>query len=136
MLYKILKTLVLPPTSLFVLLMVGWLLQRRWPRLGRSFLLLLLAVTYLATTPFLAGDWLVALEIFLFGTLGIYALSAAYAGYGEAPVAAYLRPALAALGVALLWPIGSTWHLGAAAVTLAILALTVVQGRQRIAQAT
>ena len=89
-----------------------------------------------AYTPFLAGDWLVALEIFLFGTLGIYALSAAYAGYGEAPVAAYLRPALAALGVVLLWPIGSTWHLGAAAVTLAILALTVVQGRQRIAQAT
>ena len=62
MLYKILKTLVLPPTSLFVLLLVGWLLQRRWPRLGRSFLLLLLAVTYLATTPFLAGELMAPLQ--------------------------------------------------------------------------
>ncbi len=80
-----------------------------------------------AYTPFLAGDWAVAMEIFVFGTVGVYALSAAYEGYAEAPVAVYLRPVMAALGVALLWPLDMVWHLGALVVFAGVFALTLVQ---------
>ncbi len=62
MLYKILKILVLPPTSFVVLFIAGWLLQKRWPRLGRGFLWGLLAVVYLATTPFVAGELMAPLQ--------------------------------------------------------------------------
>ena len=63
MLYAIAKTLVLPPTSFFILFFAGLLLKRRWPRLGRSFLVVLLMVVYLATTPFVAGELMAPLQI-------------------------------------------------------------------------
>ncbi len=72
-----------------------------------------------AYTPFLSGDWVIATDIFIFGTLGIYALAAAYEGYAEAPVHVVLRPLLAVAGVALLWPLELAWHLAGAA-TLAL----------------
>ncbi len=62
MLYAILKTLVLPPTSLFILFLVAWLLKKRWPRLGRALLWGLLLVVYLATTPFIAGELMAPLQ--------------------------------------------------------------------------
>lgn len=62
MLYTILKTLILPPGCFFVLFLVGWLLTRWWPRLGRTFLVALLAMAYLATTPFLAGELMAPLQ--------------------------------------------------------------------------
>lgn len=63
MLYTFVKTVVLPPTSFFVLLFVGLLLRRRWPGLGRIFLTVLLLAVYLATTPFLAGELMAPLQV-------------------------------------------------------------------------
>jgi TRAP-type uncharacterized transport system fused permease subunit len=59
-----------------------------------------------AYTPFLAGDFLVSLWIFAFGTVGIYALTAAVSGWMEAPISWLERGLLAATGIALLWPTG------------------------------
>jgi TRAP transporter 4TM/12TM fusion protein len=75
-----------------------------------------------AYTPFLSGDVLVALEIFFFGTIGVYALIAALEGHAEAPVAIWMRPVLAAIGVALLWPNALLVHLGGAAAMAAFMA--------------
>jgi TRAP transporter 4TM/12TM fusion protein len=86
-----------------------------------------------AYTPFLSGDWLVAIEIFVFATVGIYALAIAYEGYGEAPIAIYWRPVLAASGVALLWPLALVWHLGALALFVGLFAITLRQGRHAAA---
>jgi len=86
-----------------------------------------------AYTPFLSGDWPIAIEIFLFGTLGVYALAAAYEGYAEAPVQMALRPFMAAAGVALLWPLDLVWHLAAAAVLAATFTISLVQGRRTAA---
>lgn len=62
MLYKILKTLVLPPTSFFVVFFIGLLLTRWRPRLGRAVLWSLLAVVYLASTSFVAGELMAPLQ--------------------------------------------------------------------------
>ena len=83
-----------------------------------------------AYTPFLSGDWPIAIEIFLFGTLGVYALAAAYEGYAEAPVQMALRPFMAAAGVALLWPLDLVWHLAAAALLVATFTISLMQGRR------
>ena len=82
-----------------------------------------------AYTPFLAGDWAVAFEIFAFGTIGIYGLAAAYEGYGEAPVPIYLRVPLAAAGVVALWPLAIHWHALAAGVVIGIVAFTILRNR-------
>jgi TRAP transporter 4TM/12TM fusion protein len=76
-----------------------------------------------AYTPLLSGDWGAAIEVFAFGTAGLYGLAAAYEGYGEAPVPIYLRPLLAVSGVALLWPLALVWHLCALVPLVALLAL-------------
>ena len=62
MLRDILKFLVLPPTSLLVGLLVSALLLRRWPRLGRSLLWVLLGLFYLICTPFVAGELMSRLQ--------------------------------------------------------------------------
>ncbi|HEY9538278.1 MAG TPA: YdcF family protein [Kiloniellaceae bacterium] len=54
MLYFIAKTLVLPPTCFFVLLLAALLLRRWSRRLGRWLLWSLLLVVYASTTPFVA----------------------------------------------------------------------------------
>ena len=62
MLYTILKTVVLPPTLFFVLLLLGWLLMK-WRRVVGLFVLWpLLAAAYLATTPFAAGELMAPLQ--------------------------------------------------------------------------
>lgn len=62
MLYMIAKILVLPPTSFFVLFLLGLLLGRWRRRLGRAFLWGLFLVVYLSTTPFLAGELMAPLQ--------------------------------------------------------------------------
>ena len=57
-----------------------------------------------AYTPFLSGDPLQALGIFLFATVGVYALVAAIEGHAEAPYPAIVRPVLAIAGMACMWP--------------------------------
>jgi TRAP-type uncharacterized transport system fused permease subunit len=61
-----------------------------------------------AYTPFLAGDFWLSLWIFAFGTVGIYALTAAISGWMEARASWLERALLAATGTALLWPTGPT----------------------------
>lgn len=46
----IVRAFVLPPFSLFFLVVVGWVLHRWWPRLGRSVIILALVVFYLLCT--------------------------------------------------------------------------------------
>jgi len=62
MFYSIVTQLVLPPALFLVLLFVGLLLKWRWPRLGRSFLWVLLLAVYLCTTPWLAGELMAPLQ--------------------------------------------------------------------------
>jgi TRAP-type uncharacterized transport system fused permease subunit len=74
-----------------------------------------------AYTPFLAGDALAALAIFAFAAAGMYALTAALAGYAESPLGWPARAVLTASGVVLLWPLVWEWKLaalGAAALAL------------------
>jgi TRAP-type uncharacterized transport system fused permease subunit len=76
-----------------------------------------------AYTPFLAGDTVSALTIFAFGTLGIYCLTAAIAGYAETRLNWPLRAVMAAVGVLLLWPVDSIWKLLGCAVFAGTIAL-------------
>ena len=62
MLYMLLKSLILPPGCFFILVVIGWLVGKWRPRLGRVLLWALLVVGYLATTPFLAGELLAPLQ--------------------------------------------------------------------------
>ncbi|MCW8836363.1 MAG: TRAP transporter fused permease subunit [Rhodospirillales bacterium] len=57
-----------------------------------------------AYTPFLYGDYVVAFKIFAFGSVGLYALTAAIDGHLEASLSWFARAVLLAGGVALLWP--------------------------------
>lgn len=84
-----------------------------------------------AYTPFLSGDWVVALEIAIVGSIGIYGLASAYEGYGEAPVPIYLRPLLAAAGIAALWPLAWYWHAIAVAIIIGGSILTVMLARRQ-----
>ena len=78
-----------------------------------------------AYTPFLSGDIALALEVFVFACLGIYALTGAIEGHLETALPAPLRAMYAALGLALLWPLAWPWHAGAALAVLAVLAWNV-----------
>ena len=83
-----------------------------------------------AYTPFLSGDIALALEIFVFACLGIYALTGAIEGHLEGPLAAPLRSVFAALGVALFWPLAWPWHAVAGVAVVAILAWNVSRARE------
>ena len=74
-----------------------------------------------AYTPLLSGDWLLALEISVYASFGIYALAAAWEGYAEWPVPLLFRPVLFALGVALIWPVGRIYDIVAIAGVIAVL---------------
>jgi uncharacterized SAM-binding protein YcdF (DUF218 family) len=62
MMYVIAKILVLPPTSFFVLFLLGLLLKRWRPKVGRALLWSLLVTVYLSTTPYLAGELMAPLQ--------------------------------------------------------------------------
>lgn len=57
-----------------------------------------------AYTPFLSNDWTAVVPIFLFGTVGLYALVGAIQGYLEGVIQWYWRIVLLGIGIVLLWP--------------------------------
>ena len=83
-----------------------------------------------AYTPFLAGDFWLSLWIFAFGTVGIYALTAAISGWMEAPISWLERILLAATGTALLWPTGPTVNVPGFVFFLALFALNLWRARK------
>lgn len=89
-----------------------------------------------AYTPFLSDDFAVVFQIFLFGLLGIYALIVAMEGHAEAAVAWYLRPVIAAIGVALLWPNDLLVHIIGAVLLVGFMTINVRIDRRRVADGT
>jgi TRAP-type uncharacterized transport system fused permease subunit len=83
-----------------------------------------------AYTPFLAGDFWLSLWIFAFGTVGIYALTAAISGWMEAPVSWPERVLLAATGTALLWPTGPVVNVPGFVFFLALFAFNLWRARK------
>ncbi len=63
-----------------------------------------------AYTPFLYGDWSQALEIFLFGVVGLYAFAAAFQGHLERDHGVAARTLLAVFAVCLLFPQQALLH--------------------------
>jgi TRAP transporter 4TM/12TM fusion protein len=88
-----------------------------------------------AYTPFLAGDFWLSLWIFAFGTVGIYALTAAISGWMEAPLSWLERILLAATGIALLWPTGPIVNVPGFLFFLALFAFNLWRGRKSRPQA-
>jgi TRAP-type uncharacterized transport system fused permease subunit len=81
-----------------------------------------------AYTQFLAGDFWLSLWIFAFGTVGIYALTAAISGWMEAPLS------WLATGTALLWPTGPTVNVPGFVLFLVLFAFNLWRGRKSRAQ--
>ncbi len=79
-----------------------------------------------AYTPFLSGDWMVALQIFVFALFGVYAIAAAMEGYMENRLSALFRALALLAGLACLFPLWWVNVLGAAVVV----ALLVVNRQQ------
>lgn len=77
-----------------------------------------------AYTPLLSGDPLVAIGIFCFGTVGLYALTAAAEGWSEWPLAWPARLVFACIGALLLWPAGWLVNAGALAAFVTIMILS------------
>ncbi|HKK96623.1 MAG TPA: TRAP transporter fused permease subunit [Marivita sp.] len=57
-----------------------------------------------AYTPFLSGDWPAMIQVFCFGVIGIYGLSAALQGCMEKPFGVLMRGLCLVAGFACLWP--------------------------------
>ena len=81
-----------------------------------------------AYTPFLGDDLLESLQVFAFGTLGLYAIIGALEGHLENPVGWPLRIVLAAIGAALLWPNEIAVHFGGAVLLVGLIAWNVRRG--------
>ena len=77
----------------------------------------------MAYSPFLAGDWLVALEIFFFSVFGIYAIAAALQGCMERPIGWIERVVVFAAGVACVWPGNILIDIAGAVAVVGLLAL-------------
>ena len=75
-----------------------------------------------AYTPFLHGDWLLALEIFGFTLVGLYAFAAAFQGHLETDLGLPLRLLLAVVAIALIFPNQQALHWGGLVSFAAILA--------------
>jgi TRAP transporter 4TM/12TM fusion protein len=86
-----------------------------------------------AYTPFLVGDPVQSLTIFVFGTIGLYCLSGAWAGFLEGPLPLWVRPILAGIGALLLWPNSLMWNIGGLVIFAAFMALS-VRAERRIAR--
>jgi TRAP transporter 4TM/12TM fusion protein len=74
-----------------------------------------------AYTPFLYGDWFVALEIFAFTLVGLYAFAAAFQGHLETDHGWPLRLLLGGAALALVFPNLDWLHWGGLAAFLLIL---------------
>ncbi|MEM7566180.1 MAG: TRAP transporter fused permease subunit [Pseudomonadota bacterium] len=86
-----------------------------------------------AYTPFLSGDPLTILLIFLKGVVGVYGLSAFLEGHMEAPLGWPARIVAGVAGAAALWPQAPLVNAAGIAVTIALLALSVRTDRTRMA---
>ncbi len=73
-----------------------------------------------AYTPFLYGNWVIALEIFFFSMIGLFVFAAAFQGHLETDHNLPLRLLLSIIAVMLLWPNNPLLH------WLGLLAFTVV----------
>jgi TRAP-type uncharacterized transport system fused permease subunit len=58
----------------------------------------------IAYTPFLSGDWPVAIRIFLFGVVGVYGMAGVLQGCLEKPIGWLARGLLWVASIACLWP--------------------------------
>ena len=76
-----------------------------------------------AYTPYLSGDWLIAIEITFFAAFGIYALAVGWEGYGEHPIPLWLRPVIFAIGIFLIWPSGRLSQILAVVALVAVMML-------------
>ena len=70
-----------------------------------------------------------------FGTVGIYALTAAISGWMEAPISWLERILLAATGTALLWPTGPVVNVPGFVFFLALFTFNLWRGRRSRRQA-
>jgi TRAP-type uncharacterized transport system fused permease subunit len=86
-----------------------------------------------AYTPFLVGDPMQSLTIFVFGTIGLYCLSGAWAGFLEGPLPLWVRPILAGIGALLLWPNSLMWNIGGLVIFAAFMTLS-IQAERRVAR--
>jgi len=86
-----------------------------------------------AYTRFLEGDLALSLWIFAFGTVGIYALTAAMSGYMEHRINVLERIVMAAIGTALLWPTGPTVNVPGMVCFALMLAFNLWRGRRQAA---
>jgi TRAP-type uncharacterized transport system fused permease subunit len=86
-----------------------------------------------AYTPFLVGEPVQSLTIFVFGTIGIYCISGAWAGFLEGPLPLWVRPILAGIGLLLLWPNGLMWNIGGLVIFAAFMTLS-IRAERRIAR--
>ena len=78
-----------------------------------------------AYTPFLMGDLVQSLTIFVFGTIGLYCLSGAWAGFLEGPLPLWVRPILAGIGALLLWPNSLFWNISGLVVFAAFMVISI-----------
>jgi TRAP transporter 4TM/12TM fusion protein len=85
-----------------------------------------------AYTPILSGDWLAALHVFAFATIGIYGIAAALQGCMEAPLNPLLRALAFLAGVASVWPGSWTVDVAGAVGVLLLLAWSVRVDRRRM----
>jgi TRAP-type uncharacterized transport system fused permease subunit len=83
----------------------------------------------IAYTPFLGGDFPAMLEIFVFGTIGIYALNGVIDGFLEAPVSWWWRAVLLLAAVGLFWPNETLYHLLGLGLFSVVLALNLRAAR-------
>jgi TRAP transporter 4TM/12TM fusion protein len=84
-----------------------------------------------AYTDFLAGDFWRSLWIFAFGSVGIFALTAAIAGHFETRISWLERALLAATGTALLWPTGPAINVPGFFIFLTLFAFNFWRARRR-----
>ena len=88
-----------------------------------------------AYTPFLYGDWAVALEIFFFTLVGLYAFAAAFQGHLERDHGIVLRIVLGVIAVCLLFPGQPLLHWGGLAAFILLYLWDRLLARRQLTQA-
>lgn len=89
-----------------------------------------------AYTPFLSGDWPAMLQVFCFGTVGVYALAGALQGCMEKPFGLVMRALCLAAGLASLWPDHFVLNIAGALAVFALLFSNIRYGKTPVTTAT